>query len=136
MKYLDTNVFVRFLTADQPEMTRVSASLFARIARSEEEVAVLEATVAEVVYVLSAPRFYNVPHGEIRDRLQALLSERGILMEHKGRCLRALDLFVAHRQLNFGDALLAAAVEDEPEATLYSFDRGFDRVEGITRIEP
>src|SRR5262245_45183198 len=136
MRYLDANVFVRYITRDEPEMSVATAQFFKSVAGGDEEVLLLEATVAEIVYVLRSQRLYNLPNVEVRDRLSALVSERGILMEHKDRCLRALDLYASHPDLKFGDALLAAAVEEQPDHEVYSYDRGFDRIEGIRRVEP
>jgi predicted nucleic acid-binding protein len=136
MRYLDTNIFIRYLTNDHPIMSPAAAALFASIADEKEGVIVLESTVAEVVYVLSSPRFYDISILELRDRLTVLLSTRGIVMEHKARCLRALDLCATYPVLNFGDAIVAAAAEEQPERGVYSYDRGFDRVEGVRRVEP
>jgi predicted nucleic acid-binding protein len=40
------------------------------------------------------------------------------------------------RHLDFGDAYTAAAVLEEMEPTVYSYDHDFDRIDGITRLEP
>jgi len=42
---------------------------------------------------------------------------------------------VAH-QLDFEDALVIAQMERQKITDLYSYDRGFDKVSGITRHEP
>lgn len=49
--------------------------------------------------------------------------------------LRALVLF-EEKNVDFADALLCARMLDETEPEIYSFDRHFDRVEGIRRVEP
>lgn len=136
MRYVDANVFIRLITRDEPAMTRSAATLFRRIELGEEEVAALEATVAEVCYVLGSRALYGLPPGEIRDRLHFLLSYRGVQMEDKARCLRALDLYATYSRLSFADALIAAAVEETPEREIYSYDRGFDGVAGVVRVEP
>ena len=53
----------------------------------------------------------------------------GILWE----CTQAAD---AYTNLDFGDAFILASMDADGSTILYSYDRGFDRVSGITRIEP
>lgn len=49
--------------------------------------------------------------------------------------LRALDLYAIY-PLDFEDAIILARMERQKITELYSFDRGFDAVAGITRREP
>ena len=48
---------------------------------------------------------------------------------------RALD-FYADRNLSFADAYFAAEMLERGESEVYSWDEGFKRVEGISRVEP
>lgn len=48
---------------------------------------------------------------------------------------RALELFERYDGLSFGDATIVAHMEREGIEYLYSFDDGFDAVEGLTRLE-
>jgi len=48
---------------------------------------------------------------------------------------RAGELFESHGRLSFGDATIAAYMERTGIEYLYSFDDGFDGVEGISRLE-
>ena len=57
------------------------------------------------------------------------------LVENKRAVLRALSLY-GSVTLDFGDALLAAAMEREGASELYSFDRDFDRSPWLNRREP
>jgi hypothetical protein len=57
-------------------------------------------------------------------------------LPNKRLYLRALDVFATHPGLGFEDAPPVAIVGRTPPAELYSYDRDFDGVPGITRIEP
>ena len=57
-------------------------------------------------------------------------------MPNKRVYLVALDIFAARPSLDFEDALSVAYMQNEGIAELYSYDRDFDRISGITRIEP
>ena len=56
MRFLDTNVMLRYLTGDDQARAQACYELFQRVQRGEEELATCETIVAEVIYVLSSPR--------------------------------------------------------------------------------
>ena len=63
MKFLDTNVILRFLTRDDEEKADACLRLFQRVQRGDEELVTCEAVVSEVVYVLSSARAgYGLSH--------------------------------------------------------------------------
>jgi predicted nucleic acid-binding protein len=59
----------------------------------------------------------------------------GLKVPHRQVCLRALDLHTKHT-LDFEDCLALAHMEQQNLTQLYSYDRGFDHIAGITRLEP
>ena len=73
MKFLDSNVILRYLTRNDEVKARACYELFQRLQRGEEELTTSEAIVAEVIYVLSSPRLpYRLSHEQIRARLLPL----------------------------------------------------------------
>jgi predicted nucleic acid-binding protein len=133
---LDSNVFLRFLTGDDPAKARASQLLFERLEAGEDEATTCEAVIAEVVYVLSSRKTYMLPHSEVSDRLKAVLQLRGLRLEHKQTYLQALDIYSDSTYLGFEDALLVAHMQREGWTELVSYDRHFDRLSGPTRVEP
>ena len=78
MKFLDTNVILRFLTRDDEEKADACLRLFQQVQRGDEELLTCEAIVCEVVYVLSSRRAgYRLSHEAIRSRLVPILTLRG-----------------------------------------------------------
>ncbi len=136
MKFVDTNIFIRFFAADDEKKSEACFRLFQRVQKGEESIATTEAIVAEVVYVLSSPSLYSLSHEEIAARLAPVLSLRGLLLRHKRTYLRALDLYAAHRFLDFEDALAVAHMERQHISEIVTYDRDFDRVPGVKRSEP
>jgi predicted nucleic acid-binding protein len=59
----------------------------------------------------------------------------GLRIEHKRTYFRALDLYAA-TNVDFGDALSVAHMERLGITRIVSFDRDFDRLPGIERVEP
>ncbi len=137
MRFLDTNVILRYLTRDDEAKAQACYALFQRVKLGEEEVFTCEAIVTEVVYVLSSPRApYRLSHEEVRARLAPILTLRGLKLPQKRVYLRALDIYASSAFLDFEDALAVAHIERRGVDELLSYDRDFDRVQGITRIEP
>jgi len=136
VRFLDTNVFIRYLVADDPDKSAASHALLQRVQQSWETLTCTEAIIAEVVYVLASPRLYHLSHPEIRARLYPILTLRGLQIEHKETLLRALDLYAAHAFLDYEDALTVAHMERRNIETIVSYDTDFDRIAGISRQEP
>jgi predicted nucleic acid-binding protein len=142
MKFLDTNVFIRYLTGDDPIKARACFDLFQRVKRGRETVTTTEAIIAEMVYVLSSPTLYHLSHADIRARLVPILSLRGFRLPHKCTFLQALDRCAAHPFLDFEDALTDVHMQRLGITELVSYDTDFDRLpdfragSGLKRTEP
>ncbi len=137
MRFLDTNVILRYLTRDDELKADACYRLFQRVKQGQEELFTCETIIAEVAYVLSSPRApYQLSHGEVRDRLLPILTLRGLKLPQKRVCLRALDLYASSSVLDFEDALAVAHMEQQDVAEIVSYDKDFDRLTGIRRTEP
>ena len=134
MKFIDSNVFLRYITRDDARAQQAAAEVFARIIRGDEEGWTSAVHAHEVVYMLASKKLYNVPHAEIRDRLRPLLMLRGLTLQSKRLCLEALDIFAAHDALGYADALAIAVTRHHDLEGIYSFDKHFDKVSDIRRI--
>lgn len=137
MRFLDANVILRYLVRDDEAKAKACFDLFQRAKSGEEGILTCEAIVTEVVYVLSSRRGpYRLGHEDIRARLQPILALRGLKLPQKRVYLRALDLYASYPHLDFEDALAAAHMEQRGVREILSYDRDFDRVPGLKRIEP
>ena len=136
MQFVDTNVFLRHLTGDDPKKARACFELLQRANRKEILLTTSEAVIAEIVYVLSSSRqIYTLSREEIRARLYPILSIPGLKLAHRKLYLRALDLYAAY-PLDFEDAVIVAQMERQRIKELLSYDREFDRIATIVRLEP
>ena len=137
MRFLDTNVILRYLTRDDEAKAEACYRLFQSVKNGEEELFTCEAIVTEVVYVLSSPRAgYRLSHDDIRARLVPILSLRGLRLLHKRVYVRALDIYASFPSLDFEDALAVAHIERQGITEIVSYDRDFDRVVQVQRTEP
>lgn len=136
MTFLDANVFLRHLTGDDTKKALACRDLFLRIEAGSTQVRTSESVLAEVVYVLRSPRLYDVPADTVRDLLVPLLSMPALDLPHKRSMLGALDLMASEPALDFEDAVSVMHMRREGISEILSYDRDFDRVDGIDRVEP
>ena len=135
MRFVDTNIFIRHLTRDDPEKAQACYQLFLSAQRNEVALTTSEAVIAEVVYVLSSEQLYNLSREQIRALLYPLLTLRGFKLSGREVYLRALDVY-ATSDLDFEDAIAVAHMERHQLSEIYSYDRHFDQMSGLTRLEP
>ena len=136
MIFVDANVFLRYLTGDDPVKAQACFEFFQRLKRGDEEATTSEAIVAEIVYVLSSPRLYNLTHADVRARLAPVLAPKGLRLRQKNLFLKALDWYAGYQFLDFEDALALAHMEQAGIRELASYDQDFDRIPGIVQREP
>ena len=130
---LAANVILRFLLADHPDQSPRCKTLFARLEGGKETVFLPEIVVADVAWTLTS--FYRWPKEKTRQFLGQLLTLRGIRTADTARLNQALQFF-AERNLDFSDALVASEMIAAGRREIYSFDKHFNRISEVTRIEP
>ena len=137
MRYLDTNIIIRYLTRDDETKAAACYRLFERVSNGREELTTTVATIAEATYVLSSQRGpYRLQPDEIAARLHPIVSLRGLVMPDKRACIRALDLYAQYPFLDFADSLGVAHMEAKGITDLLSYDKDLDRLPEVARVEP
>lgn len=129
---LDTNVIVRFFTAEENEKYKSLYPFFESLEKGRKRVELKLIILFQTIFVLKS--FYQVPKEKIASGILDLLKYKGIFIKEKKTAQRTLELW---RDCNTEvvDCYLAACLEKDDQITLYSYDRGFDRF-NIKRIEP
>lgn len=119
--FVDTNVLIRHLTGDPPDMAvRATAAL-----ADAEELLLADLVVADCVYVLES--FYEVERGRVAELMRAAIALPSIKTIHRSSLLRALELYEVDG-LDFTEAYLVAQAEATGTGLLLSFDSSIDRV--------
>jgi predicted nucleic acid-binding protein len=130
--WVDTNVIVRFLTGQPPDLAAAAKALMASADAGAMVLEVLPVIVAETVYTLES--FYELDRKDVASKLLVFLQSRGIKAHERER---VLDALARHRDYNihFADAYLAAAGADSG-LSVASFDRDLDKFKDVRRFEP
>lgn len=127
--FVDTNILVRHLTADPPEMAARATAFLADAA----QLYLADLIVAETVYVLES--FYKAHRDEITTAMRSLLSMSSVVTVDPALLLRAIEVYEVDR-LDFAEAYLVACAESTGVGRVASFDRAIDRVTTVERLEP
>lgn len=135
LRFVDTNIFLRYLVPEEPVKTEACLALFQQVQRNQLQIITSEAVIAEVVFVLGSKRLYHLPRLEIKDRLHPILLLPSLKLPHRKSYLRALDYY-SQSTLDFEDCLIIAQMERQRVNELYSYDQDFDAISGIKRLEP
>lgn len=129
--YVDTNVLVRFIVGEPPDLFEKSVTLMKAVEEGDVTLRVDEIIAAEVVWVLKS--VYKFTPQEIGAAFLEILSQDGIQVPDV--IISALALF-GSQGVSFGDALLAARMQQSGVMRVFSFDRHFDRIASVERLEP
>lgn len=135
MQFVDTNIFIRFLTKDESQKAGACFKLLDKAVRGETKLHTTESVIAEIVYILASKRLYNLSSSQIYEKLFPILKIRGLKIPYKRTLIKALEVYAASK-LDFEDAVLVAAMLRTKSKEIYSYDRGFDKILDIKRLEP
>ena len=133
VKFLDTNIVLRFLLADDVKKASACEALFLRMQSGREVAVASPLVIAEVVWVLE--KFYKHPRGKIVSALVRILSLPGFDVDGKEILMTALGLYEI-KNVDFIDAYHAVYATARGLSTIYSYDRDFDKLMGLQRVEP
>jgi uncharacterized protein len=133
VRFLDTNVFLRHLVADLPTQSSHATGLMIAIEQGEEQVQTSQVVVLEVVFTLQ--KFYRLSLVEVRDTFLPLIQLPGIRLDQKNLFEPAFDLAI-ELNIDFQDAFNVVIMRSLHLSEIYSWDRHFNRIDGIKRIEP
>lgn len=127
--FIDTNVLVRHLTGEPPELSsRAEAYL-----QDASELFLADLVVAETIYVLES--FYEAPRIQVAAAVRSLLAFNSMVVVDSALLLRAVEVYETDR-LDFAEAYLVACAESTGVGRIASFDRSIDRVRTVRRVEP
>lgn len=127
--FVDTNILVRHLTGDPPDLAARATAFLA----SERELLLTDLVAAETVYVLES--FYKARRNDVAQALRSLVAFDSIVCVDPALLLRAVEVYETDR-IDFAEAYLVSSAESTGVGRVASFDRSIDRVDTIQRVEP
>jgi len=89
--FVDTNLFLRFLTNDVPDQAHAVDQLLMRAEEGELELFTSSLTIAEIVWTLES--YYELSSEVVRDHVVAILNTPGLFVEHQEQGLSSAITF-------------------------------------------
>jgi len=133
MKFIDTNIFIRFLTDDIPEKADACEKIFKKAVEKKETLFTTNMVIAEIVWAIES--FYKLPKNEIQDKVEKILNTPNLICPHKDLILSALILY-SEKNIDYIDAYNALTLKEKGIEEFYFYDKHYDRIDWLARLEP
>jgi predicted nucleic acid-binding protein len=132
-RFVDTNVFMRYLTRDDPAKYEKCREMFKRAMKGEITISTSAMVIAELVWTLLS--YYKVPKADVIEKISVIVGTENLHIPDKDVLADALVLY-ARKNIDFIDAYNAVFMRYHGLVEIYSYDEDFETVEGIKRREP
>lgn len=132
-KFLDTNIFLRYLTKDDEEKAYKVLDLLKKIERGEEKAITSPLVIFELIFTLQ--KYYKLLREEIRDLVLPLINLRGLKLPYKAVFEKALETF-PNTNVSFADLFNYFFMLEHEVKEIYSYDEDFNKLPEIKRLVP
>ena len=132
-KFVDTNIFLRYLTKDDPSKYEKCKEMFKKAMKGEIAITTSGMVIAELVWTLLS--YYKVPKAEVVEKVTVIVGTKNLSIPDRHIVADALVLY-ARKNIDFIDAYNAMFMKYHGLRKIYSYDEDFDLMEDIQRREP
>jgi len=120
VRALDTNVLVRYLTADEPVQTRAAERFIESCRKNEEPLFISILVLCETTWVLT--RTYRQSKAEVIRTLEQISETNLFIIERDDLVRRSIEQF-RQGKANFADYLIGTIARDAGCTDTVTFDR-------------
>ncbi|TDI41906.1 MAG: PIN domain-containing protein [Acidobacteria bacterium] len=132
--FVDTNIFIRFLTNDDPAKARRSERLFKKAIAGEVSLETSLLVIAEIVWTLES--FYKLAKPDIADKIGKILNTPNLKVQSVSTVLQALDVYVT-KNVDFIDAYHGIMLRETGVKRVLTYDKKhFGRMDWLSISEP
>ena len=118
--FVDTKVFFRFLTNDDPAKAKRAETLFRDALRGKIKLATSLLVIAEIVWTLES--FYKLEKSDIAAKGEKILNTPNLECPKASLLFMVLDLY-AHANIDLVDAYNAFHMKEQGLAEILTYDR-------------
>lgn len=129
-KFIDTNIFLRYLTKDDPVKYDKCRVVFKKAIEGKIALATSEMVIAELIWTLLS--YYKVPKGDVIEKISIIVGTESLHIPDKDIIADALVLY-SRKNIDYIDAYNAVLMKYHGLTEIYSYDGDFDAIEGIKR---
>ena len=131
--FVDTNIFLRYLTKDDPSKYEKCREMFKKAMKGEIAITTSGMVIAELVWTLLS--YYKVPKAEVVEKVTVIVGTKNLSIPDKHIVADALVVY-ARKNIDFIDAYNAVFMRYHDLREIYSYDEDFELMEDIQRREP
>jgi predicted nucleic acid-binding protein len=131
--FVDTNLFLRYLTKDDPGKYERCRAVFKKAVEGKVSLLTSEMVIAELIWTLLS--YYKVPKAEVIEKVSIIISTPSLYVVDRTIIADSLVLY-SQKNIDFIDAYNALFMKFHGLEKIYSYDEDFDAIEGIEREEP
>jgi predicted nucleic acid-binding protein len=131
--FVDTNIFLRYLTKDDPSRYEKCREMFKKALKGDIAITTSGMVIAELVWTLLS--YYKVPKAEVIEKVSVIVGTKNLSVPDKHIVADALVLY-ARKNIDFIDAYNAVFMRYHDLRHVYSYDEDFELIEDIHRREP
>lgn len=132
-KFIDTNMFLRYLTKDDPSKFDKCREVFKKAVEGKIELATSGIVIAELIWTLLS--YYKVPKADVIEKISIIVSTESLFIPDKDIIIDALVLY-SMKNIDYIDAYNAVFMKYHGLNKIYSYDADFDIIEGVKREKP
>lgn len=129
--FIDTSIFIRFLTQDIPEKYSECEMLFKLVQDGEIKSYISNLVLFEIVFVLG--RQYKFPKKRILQILSQILKIRNITVIEKTDTIEALKLYDQYN-IKYGDCVITTQIPKG--VTIVTYDTDFSKIPSLKSATP
>jgi predicted nucleic acid-binding protein len=118
--FVDTNVFLRFLTNDDPAKAKRAETLFRDAMRGKIRLATSLLVIAEIIWTLES--YYKLDKPDIAAKVEKILNTPNLDCPEAPLIFMALDLYV-HENIDFVDAYHGFYMREQGLTQILTYDR-------------
>lgn len=131
--FIDTNIFLRVLTADNKKQYKDSILLLKKIKENKIDAVTGTIVIAEIVWSLGS--YYQFSKEKIIRAVRSVINLRGIKIIDDYNDLLAIELYEKY-SVKYIDALITTyKIIQEKKCIIVSYDKDFDKL-SVLRKEP
>jgi predicted nucleic-acid-binding protein len=124
--FVDTNVFLRFLTNDDPVKAKRVETLFRQAIKGHVQLITSLLVIAEIIWTLES--FYHLGKADITSKVETILNTPNLICPEAEMIVMALDLYV-QENIDFIDAFHAYDPQAQALSQIATYDhKHFKRV--------
>lgn len=132
--FLDTNIILRHVLSDHPDLSPKATAVIRRIEHGELTVRLTDTVVFEAVFTLE--KFYRVPRPQTRQALEPIIALAAVILPDKEKYGTVFELFVERRALSFADCFHIVTAQRLGLAAFITLDRAVGRAVGSMWVDP